>query len=136
MLVDARMPGCREAGDRPQELAYSPTSLVPLRTLISEVVRHEVLRHNAPERTNRFARVLTPELIERGTRSGHIAVRSGTARISTDPAEAVRTAVRAFEDGLYYVFVDDLQHEDLDDLVSVRPDTKLLFVRLVALAGG
>ena len=53
-----------------------------------------------------------------------------------DVAEAVRSALLAFGDGLYKVMVDRQDIESLDDDVPVSDDTDLLFVRLVALAGG
>ncbi|HEX9116191.1 MAG TPA: hypothetical protein VGA61_09000, partial [Anaerolineae bacterium] len=53
-----------------------------------------------------------------------------------NPEEAVRTAKQAFEDGLYLVLVDDQQYKSLDDEIRLRPNGKVTFVRLVALAGG
>ena len=41
-----------------------------------------------------------------------------------------------FADGLYYVFLDGRQQLDLDEEVRLRPDSRLQFIRLVALAGG
>ena len=50
--------------------------------------------------------------------------------------EATRTALLAFTDGLYQVFIDDDQIEELDQRVRVRHRSRLTFLRLVALAGG
>ena len=41
-----------------------------------------------------------------------------------------------FIDGLYYVFLDDVQQENLDERVYLKPNSRLTFLRLVALAGG
>jgi hypothetical protein len=49
---------------------------------------------------------------------------------------AVEVALQAFEDGLYFVFVDDNQIEDLDAMVALKPTSQLLFLRLVPLVGG
>jgi hypothetical protein len=44
--------------------------------------------------------------------------------------------VEAFADGLYVVFIDGVQIEDLDAPVPVGPDSTMRLVRLVALVGG
>ena len=64
---------------------------------------------------------------------------AGTREAVTDVDEdaAVRDcAPSAFEDGLYSVLVDDEPVESLAAAITVRPDMRLLFLRLVALAGG
>jgi hypothetical protein len=59
-------------------------------------------------------------------------------RLPTEVNEdaAVTTALQAFTDGLYFVFLDDVQQQDLDAEVLVRPESRLTFIRLVALPGG
>jgi hypothetical protein len=53
-----------------------------------------------------------------------------------DSDEAVAVALQAFEDGLYFVFVDDLQQTQLDSEVFLKTNSKVVFLRLTALAGG
>lgn len=48
----------------------------------------------------------------------------------------VHAALEAFEDGLYFVFIDDRQIETLDERVTVGAGSRVRFLRLVALAGG
>ena len=55
---------------------------------------------------------------------------------SVDEERAVEAAFSTFRDGLYFVFIDDVQVESLDAPVSLRPESELLFLRLVPLAGG
>ncbi len=50
--------------------------------------------------------------------------------------DAADRAREAFDDGLYFMFVDDRQVESLDEVLMLRDGSRLLFVRLVALAGG
>ena len=45
-------------------------------------------------------------------------------------------AIEAFDDGLYFAFLDGSQVGTPLPLPSVRPDSTLRLVRLVALAGG
>ncbi len=48
----------------------------------------------------------------------------------------IEAALTAFEDGFYYMFVNDRQVERLDQVVDQRDVTDVLFVRLTPLAGG
>lgn len=50
--------------------------------------------------------------------------------------QAVETALQAFIDGLYFVFLDEQQQENLDEIVTLQPHSQLLFLRLVPLVGG
>jgi hypothetical protein len=45
-------------------------------------------------------------------------------------------ALQAFEDQLYFVFIDGVQQQHLDQPVRVQSGSRVLFVRLVPLAGG
>lgn len=52
-----------------------------------------------------------------------------------DDESAVATALQAFEDGIYLVILDGEEQRELDREVHVQPDSQLVFVRLVLLAG-
>ncbi|PTA68443.1 hypothetical protein C8263_07830 [Deinococcus arcticus] len=81
-------------------------------------------------------RVLTERELSEATLTGRVAVGPQAPGGTVAPEDAVRTALTAFRDGLYYVFVDDEQIEALDAPLTLRPDSTLLLVRLTALAGG
>jgi hypothetical protein len=82
-----------------------------------------------------WLRVLTQADLEAGQETGRIV----SGELMPDPRapdaeEAVAVALRAFADGFYFVFVNDVQVEDLDQPIGeVRT---VLFVRLTPLAGG
>ena len=109
---------------------------MPLRTLIDAVVRAEVRSFQQRAEESSFIRVLTERALQDGLQTG--AIRSGDAEASTavEVDEAVATALAAHEDGLFQVLVDDEPVDDLDAMVAVGPATRLLFLRLVPLAGG
>ena len=48
---------------------------------------------------------------------------------------AIATALEAFVDGLYLVVIDDVGYTDLDAIVSLKPDSRVTFIRLTFLAG-
>jgi len=55
---------------------------------------------------------------------------------SLDAELEVRRALVAFERGVVAVFVDGRQREQLDEVITVRPGTRVVFLRLMPLAGG
>jgi len=108
---------------------------IPLREVISAIVREETVAFNERQAARTLARALSLDDINRAAQSGRVDM-GGRAATQADPEESVRVALQAFEDGMYLVFVDGEQAADLDAVVRVRPDTRLRFVRLVMLAGG
>jgi hypothetical protein len=99
--------------------------LMGRRTLKGEQVRRILDRHYLSER-------------EIAAQAEHGVVRH-PADISTkpiDPEAEVQKALRAFVAGTYSILVSGRQVERLDEVVAFTPGSKVVFVRLVPLAGG
>ncbi len=65
------------------------------------------------------------------------AVRLPTRQLGRVDAELeVGRALVAFERRVYSVFVDARQVEDLQEMITVQPGTRVTFLRLMPLAGG
>jgi hypothetical protein len=107
-----------------------------LRDLITKIVLAEVEAFKQRQEARQLATVLSPQQIADGAARGKIALGGDDLKQEVDPQSAVATALLAFEDGLYYVFIDGVQVESLEQTVFVGDDTHVQFVRLVALAGG
>lgn len=106
-----------------------------LRQLITRVVHAEVKAFQQRQREQRFVRVLTERQIEEGARKGRIDSGGRDLNQTVDPEIAVANALQAFEDGIYLVILDGEEQRDLDRQVHVHPDSHLVFLRLVMLAG-
>lgn len=136
--VEAAVPGRRRAGtaEHALDVPLREGSRLALRALLDAVVRAEVTAFRARAEENSLLRVLTERQIAEGVDAG--VIRSGAAEAATDADEdaAVDTALLAFTDGLYSVLIDDEPVESLDEVVVIAPEMRLLFLRLVALAGG
>jgi hypothetical protein len=89
----------------------------------------------ALQEERKLVRILTEREIESGLEKGRMDSGGRDLHQKIDPDEAVGTALQAFEDGLYLVFLDEEEQRDLDKQVFLRPDSKLTFVRLTLLAG-
>ena len=117
-----------------------------LRDLIMCVVRAEVAAFAERKAELRLRKVLSQGEIEQGLAQGKVVVgdrafeETGAEQTgpkqSVNEKEAIDAALMAFIDGIYYVFLDDVQQEDLDAAVYLKPDSRLTFLRLVALVGG
>ncbi|WP_373549447.1 hypothetical protein [Haliscomenobacter sp.] len=53
-----------------------------------------------------------------------------------DAEKQVYVALHAFQNNGYFVLIDDVQSEDLEQKVQLKPDTSINFVKLTPLVGG
>ncbi len=141
LAIDARLLGQKRplladwAVTLPLDLTGEQGSL-PLRDVLSQVVLAEVAAFEQRQEERRLARILGPADITAGVAAGKVNPAEHDLQQTVDAEAAVATALQAFEDGLYFVFVEGEQVTGLDDAVALRPEMRMSFVRLVALAGG
>ena len=110
-----------------------------LRDLITHVVHQEVAAFKTRQEARRLDRVLSIEQIDRAIDGGKVSPEARDPKLApsaaVDPVAAVGVALEAFTDGLYLVFIDDLEYRDLDAIVHLKPDSRVAFIRLTFLAG-
>jgi hypothetical protein len=106
-----------------------------LRQLITRVVLKEVEAFKQRQDERRLVRILTERQIEEGLTKGRVDSGGRELHQDVNPGDAVATALQAFEDGIYLVILDGEEQRDLDREVHLQPDSRLVFVRLVMLAG-
>ncbi|WP_019010261.1 hypothetical protein [Deinococcus aquatilis] len=134
MIVETKIVGRRIPLERrPLELV---SEVENLRGLLEQLVRAEVDGYNGRQASVGVLRVLTERELDAGAAAGKVSVGPQAAAPTADPDEAVAVALRAYGDGMYFVFVDDLQIMTLDEPLSLRPDSTLMLLRLTPLAGG
>lgn len=118
----------------------SPDAPVTLRDLITRIVREQVQAFEERRAERRFLHALTAFEIAESAARGKVDMggreEEPDADADADVEQAVATALLAFEDGLFYVFIDDEHLLHLDDAVRLRTESRVTFLRLVALAGG
>lgn len=133
MIVETKVVGTKDT----ESLRVSmPAGIGSLRDLLTELVRHELGSYEQRRTASRTLRVLTPADLARGVDTGTYGRENRAVAAPPTEAKAIDRAVEAFTDGLFFVFVDDVQIEELDASVVIRQDSTLRLVRLVALAGG
>jgi len=118
-------------------LAGPPDKPITLRALIADIVGEQVRQFEDRQQQRQFLRVLTEREIAEGAQRGKI--ESGGTDVPLQPvdiAEAIETALQAFQDGLYLVAIDDETVESLDQELSLAVESHITFIRLTLLAGG
>lgn len=134
MIVETKLIGRRTPFERrPIDLPDGPHTLTGL---LTHLVEHEVAAYRERQDSVGVLRVLTERELQDAAQTGRVTVAPQERGGDVNTPDAVRTALTAFRDGLYYVFIDERQVTELDDPVTIRPDSTLLIVRLTALAGG
>ena len=141
LAIDARLLGQKRplladwAVTLPLDLT-GQEDLLPLRDLLTQVVLAEVTAFQQRQDERRLARILGPDQIAAGVSAGKVDLGERDVQQAVDLEAAVATALQAFEDGLYFVFIEGEQITSLDEQVWLHPEIHLSFLRLVALAGG
>lgn len=113
--------------------AGTPTTL---RDLLGHVVRGEVAAFADRQADRRLFKALTATQIDAGLAAGKVSAGGSELDQKVDADAAVATAVEAFADGLFLVFVDDTEVKTLDAALPLTAGSKLTFLRLTMLAGG
>lgn len=107
-----------------------------LRDLISDIVLDEVRAFQERQESLKLIRVLSAAQVQAGVERGKINPDGGELGQTVAPENTIDTALVAFTDGLYFVFIDGVQQTELDAEVFLKRDSRVLFLRLTPLAGG
>ncbi len=139
LTISARAMGKRKPLVPDWQIPWPPDEgggeALTLRELITGIVHNEVQTFEKRQEERKLIRILTEREIESGLEKGRVDSGGRDLHQKVNADEAVGTALQAFEDGLYLVFLDDEEQRDLDKQVFLRPDSKLTFIRLSMLAG-
>ncbi|HET7145160.1 MAG TPA: hypothetical protein VFI68_14165 [Anaerolineales bacterium] len=107
-----------------------------LRDLISSIVIKEVDAYRGRQQERKLARMMTKQEITQGAAIGKVDPGGRDLKQNVNTEDAAATALQAFEDGLYFVFIDEIQQTNLDSEVFLKTNSKVVFLRLTALVGG
>jgi hypothetical protein len=141
LTISARALGKRKPLVPDRQVPWPPDEkeggeALTLRQLITRVVLQEVEAFKKRQEDRQIVRILTESQIEKGLTKGRVDSGGRDLHQPVDPDGAVAMALQAFEDGLYLVILDGDEQRELDREIFLQPDSHLVFVRLVMLAGG
>ncbi|WP_025027811.1 hypothetical protein [Caldalkalibacillus mannanilyticus] len=118
--------------NREVTLSKTPNTL---RELLVEIITQQVQQFNSKELETPFINYLTEQEMERHRMTGKIGFQSTYNDQNADPSQAVRAAIQAFEDGIFKVFVEEVELEQLDRPLLLKDGDVVVFIRLTMLAG-
>lgn len=102
--------------------------------LITELVKINVEKFNQKIDNKYILSIMTNEDISEAARRGKIGDEIHGDK-KTNLEKALDTAYLAFEDGLFYIFINDEQTEKIDDSLNLKDGDVLTFIKLTMLAG-
>lgn len=106
-----------------------------VRGLICEVVHTCVDSYNSRAEKKDNAPVIESSEIEKMSELGKIAFGINYGGKKADEENAVQTALQAFEDGLFRIFLGDTELTELSENVKLSEGDSLTFIRLAMLSG-
>ena len=113
-----------------QELELSFDRIqITVKDLITERVYQEVIAYNKKAESNKHALVqpgaLETELNGKKNKQRHV-----------DAEKQVAVALSAFENNGFFILIDDLQAESVDQVITISNNSLISFVKLTQLIGG
>lgn len=135
LFVTVKSLGKRKPALARQELELSPAPET-LRDLITATVALNVQKLREKQESVALIPFLTGEEVQAQGEIGKVGFGSIYNEGVPDIKDAVNTAMQAFEDGLYRVFVCDEEIIELDALLSLKDGNEIVFIRFTMLAGG
>ncbi|MEO1653154.1 MAG: hypothetical protein AAFU64_06390 [Bacteroidota bacterium] len=112
-----------------QDLEFTE-EVVSVRDIISQRVIQEVEAYNK-QRPNLFRGLIEPTEAEKALNGYKLK----KARL-IDAEKQVYVALDAFQNNGYFLLIDDIQAESLDQQIHLQEKTKISFIKLTPLVGG
>ncbi|OIJ20162.1 hypothetical protein BKP45_10295 [Anaerobacillus alkalidiazotrophicus] len=106
-----------------------------LRQLITEIIALNVEQLNEKKLEKPFLHFLTNEEIVIQSSTGKVGFDTKYNENKSDEQEAVNTAIQAFRDGLFKVFLNEKEQEALDIPLLLQDGDEVVFIRLTMLTG-
>jgi len=112
-----------------------PETTNTLRQLIEHTVAWQIQKYQDRQEGNNGLAYLLPESIEDQAYTGKVGFGAIYRDGVPDVTEAASVALTAYKDGLYRVFLNEQELEQLDELLTLEENDDLVFIRLTMLAG-
>jgi hypothetical protein len=134
VFVSIKQAGKRKEFIKKEELILTDNPST-LRELITEIISKNVESYNNRKLDSMLFAYLSFDEIESQVSTGKVGFGYRVNEQQADAAKAVETAMLAFTDGLYRVFIGDVEIESLDGRIAVNEGDVLTFIRFTMLSG-
>ena len=106
-----------------------------LRELIELIVIQNVKEFNEGIKNKSMINYLTEEEIENKIESGKISFGEKYNQNRQNVKKAIETAYLAYKDGIFTVFIGETEAGTLDEVIELKEDDILTFIKFTMLAG-
>jgi len=118
-----------------KQAAELPETTNTLRQLIKNMVAQQVKTTQHKKNDAEWLAYLMPEDIQEQAAAGKVGFGAIYNDGVPDVEGAMATAVTAYEDGLFKVFLNDEELQGLDEPLILQEDDNVVFIRFTMLAG-
>ncbi|MFE6079136.1 hypothetical protein ACFVQB_32415 [Paenibacillus sp. NPDC057886] len=118
-----------------KQAAELPETTDTLRQLIKNMVAQQLKALQEKNNEAEWLAYLMPEDIQEQGAAGKVGFGAIYNKGVPDVARAMDTAVTAYEDGLFKVFLNDEELQALDEPLIIQEDDNVVFIRFTMLAG-
>ena len=106
-----------------------------LKELLELCVQAEVQKYNESREEDTVYSFLSPKQIQEQSASGKVGFGELENKTLAIEQEAVENALLGFKDGLFLVFINDVEVKDLQQKLDVTTDSTITFIRMTFLVG-
>lgn len=112
-----------------------PETIATLQELVEELIIQNVKAALASHEQGNIISFLTAKDTENQLATGKVGFQDMYGKQETDMEMALKEAESAFKDGLYRVFINDIEVMEYKETIKLAENDNLVFMRLTMLAG-
>ena len=118
-----------------QRICEYPEREMTVEEFLALTVRQNVREYNARKDAGEILRLFSSEALEEKAQGGKVAYGSPMDDRKADEEKAVVTALQCFDDGMVALFADSVRYNERKEIIPLRDQSEVTFVRLTFLAG-
>ena len=118
-----------------QMICEYPEGPMTVEEFLSETVRQNVRAYNERKDAGEILRLFSAEALETKAASGKVAYGDPMDRRKAEEGGAVRNALQCFDDGMVALFADGRRYSSREEILPLKEQSEVTFVRLTFLAG-
>ncbi len=108
---------------------------VTVRDFLLFMVEHTLKEYKERKEQTELIKVLTEDEIRDKAKEGRIDFDTNNGEKVPDEETAKINALQSFEDGVTVLFIGEHRTESLDEVITVKDDTEITFIKLTMMAG-
>ena len=118
-----------------QKVEAYPDRAWTVEAFLAETVRRNVREYNEKKDAGEILKLFTEEAIADKASAGKVSYGDPMDARKADAEKAVANALQCFDDGMVALFVDGVRYQKREDVLPLREQSEVTFIRLTFLAG-